>query len=256
MLLALDIGNTNIKTGIFENNELVQSFRLDTNVRRTADEYGVMVNSFFNHIGLSTNRITGIIMSSVIPSINYTIEHMCSLYFGIEPLIVSSAINVGIKNRYDNPDKLGSDRICSAVAANRMYCGDIIVIDFGTATSFNCIAQEGEFLGGLICPGLKVSASALTSSAALLPKIEFDLPEKVIGTNTTDAIQSGIILGYVGMVEYLITKINEERNINHKVIATGGMSSLIATETKMIDIIDPILTLEGLSLIAQMNGLA
>ncbi len=256
MLLALDIGNTNIKTGIFKNNELVQSFRLDTNIRRTADEYGVMVNSFFNHIGISTSKITGIIMSSVIPSINYTIEHMCSLYFGIKPLIVSSEIITGIRNCYDDPDRLGSDRICSAVAANKMYCGDIIVIDFGTATSFNCIAKEGEFLGGLICPGLKVSASALTSSAALLPKIEFDLPEKVIGTNTTDAIQSGIILGYVGMVEYLIKKINEERNINHKVIATGGMSSLIASETKLIDIIDPILTLEGLSLIAQMNGLA
>lgn len=255
MLLALDIGNTNIKTGIFKDNELIQSFRLDTNVRRTADEYGVMLVSFFNHIGISTSSITGIIMSSVIPSINYTIEHMCRLYFGMEPLTVSSDINIGIKNYYENPNKLGSDRICSAVAANKLYRDDLIVIDFGTATSFNVISKEGDFLGGVICPGLKVSAAALTNEAALLPKFELDLPEKVIGTNTVDAIQAGVILGYVGMVEYLIKRINEERGIKHKVIATGGMSNLIALETDMIEIIDPILTLEGLSIIARLNGL-
>ncbi len=256
MLLVLDIGNTNIKTGIFENGKLMHSWRLTTDLRRTSDEYGVQMESFFTHLKLSTDLIKGIIMSSVIPSVNYTIEHMCRLYFhGLVPLVVNTDIDCGIKNLYENPGKLGADRICNSVAAYNIYGGPCIIIDFGTATTFNVVSGKGEFLGGLIFPGMKVSEEALTNNAALLPKIEFVKPERVIARTTTDAIQSGMINGYVGMIEHVVKLINEERNEHHTVIATGGMSNMLANESTVVDIIAPTLTLQGLSIIAELNGI-
>lgn len=256
MLLVLDIGNTNIKTGIFRDGTLINSWRLTTDKRRTSDEYGVQMESFFNHLHISTSEVSGIIMSSVIPSVNYTIEHMCSLYFnGIVPAVVNSETKTGLINLYDNPDKFGSDRTANSVAAYHIYGGPCIVIDFGTATTFNVISQKGEIEGGVIFPGMKVASEALTNSAALLPKTEFVKPAKVVATNTTDAIQSGMINGYVGMIEHMIELINNETGRKHMVIATGGMSDMIANETDMVDIIAPTLTLQGLSIIAELNGI-
>lgn len=256
MLLVLDIGNTNIKTGLFENGRLVHSWRLTTDLRRTSDEYGVQMEAFFNHLQISTDAVDGIIMSSVIPSINYTVEHMCNLFFhGLTPQIVTTDINTGLKNKYENPNKLGSDRICNSVAAYTIYGGPCIVIDFGTATTFNVVTGKGEFLGGLIFPGMKVAAEALTSSAALLPKIEFVKPKNVIASNTTDAIQSGMINGYVGMIKHIVDLIDNERGEKHTVIATGGMSAMVASESHAVDIVAPTLTLQGLAILAKLNGM-
>lgn len=254
MLLVMDVGNTNIKTGLFENGRLKHSWRFTTDSRRTADEYGVQMESFFDHLGISTRDVDGIILSSVIPSMNYTIEHMCQLYFhGQSVLQVSSELNLGISILYDHPSQLGSDRICNAVAAYKTYGGPCVVVDFGTATNFSVVGKKGEFLGGLICPGIMVSADAMVERAAMLHRVEFIKPARVVCTNTREAIQSGVILGYVGQVDYILRQIEQEYGDEFLVIATGGMSSMIAKETDRIGIVNPTLTLEGLSLIYEMN---
>lgn len=255
MLLVMDIGNTNIKTGLFHNGELYSSWRLTTEPKRTADEYGVRMEAFFLHMNLPTSAVTGIIMSSVVPGVNYTLEHMCELYFhGKRPLVVNNDMNLGIRIRYDYPDKLGADRICNAVAAYHTYGGPVVVVDFGTATSFSVVSKEGDFLGGLICPGLMVSADALIEHTAQLRTVEFIKPERVIATNTEDGIRSGLIRGYVGQVDYIIRQIEKELGHEVRTIATGGMSNLIASDTDRIDEINPILTLEGLAMIHKMNS--
>lgn len=254
MLLVLDIGNTNVKTGIFENGRLRNSWRLTTDPRRTADEYGTQMEGFFRHLDLDTKEIDGIIMSSVIPSINYTMEHMCSLYFhGQKVMQVSNKLNLGITLKYDYPDQLGSDRICNAVEAYHRFGGPVTVVDFGTATNFAVISGKGEFLGGLICPGIMVSADALIERAAMLHKVEYVKPDKVIGTNTRDGIQSGVIRGYVGQVDYILRQIEKELGEKPTVVATGGMSGMIASETDRIDHVVPTLTLEGLARIYSLN---
>ncbi|MEG1559497.1 MAG: type III pantothenate kinase [Clostridia bacterium] len=254
MLLVLDVGNTNIKVGLFSETELISSWRLTSDKRRTSDEYGIQMDAFFRNIDIDTKEISGIIISSVIPSMNYTIEHMCRMYFeDVSPIFVDKTLKTGIINNYDVPGKLGSDRICNCVAANKIYGGDLLVIDFGTATSFNVLNKSGEFLGGLIAPGIKVSTDALTESAALLPKIEFIKPVKVICTNTQDSVRAGVIHGFVGMVEHIIFEIAQEFGNPIKVVATGGMSAIIASETRAIDVLNPTLTLNGLALIYEMN---
>ena len=254
MLMVLDIGNTNIKTGLFVDGKLKNSWRLQTNHLRTADEYGTMMESFFDHLGISTDAVDGIIMSSVIPSMNYTMEHMCELYFHRRTaMVVNSEMNLGIKIKYDLPSQLGSDRICNSVEAYHRYGGPCVVVDFGTATNFAVISKEGDFLGGLICPGIMVSADALVERAAMLHKVEYVMPEKVIGTNTKEGIQSGVIRGYVGQVDYILQQIEKERGAKPTVVATGGMSGMIASETRRIDIVNPTLTLEGLARIYEMN---
>jgi type III pantothenate kinase len=186
---------------------------------------------------------------------NYTIEHMCSIYFPDVPVIqVSADLRLGIKLRYDVLDRLGTDRICTAVAAARLYGGPCITVDFGTATTFGILSADNEFLGGLICPGFKIATEALAENTALLPKIELIKPDTVIGTNTDHAIRSGIIYGFVGQVEYLIRKIHQEIGCKARVVATGGMSELIHSESDYIDVLNPTLTLEGLSMIYEMNA--
>ena len=252
--MVMDIGNTNIKTGLFVDGKLKNSWRLQTNHLRTADEYGTMMESFFNHLGISTDAVDGIIMSSVIPSMNYTMEHMCELYFHRRTaMVVNSEMNLGIKIKYDLPSQLGSDRICNSVEAYHRYGGPCVVVDFGTATNFAVISKEGDFLGGLICPGIMVSADALVERAAMLHKVEYVMPEKVIGTNTKEGIQSGVIRGYVGQVDYILQQIEKELGAKPTVVATGGMSGMIASETRRIDIVNPTLTLEGLARIYEMN---
>ncbi len=254
MLLVMDIGNTNIKLGVFDGDKLISSWRIQSKAGKTADEYGLMVSHLFQRDRLSLDGVEGIIMSSVIPSLNYTLEHMCDYYFHKNPVIVGPGIKTSINIKYDNPKEVGADRIVNSVAAYRLYGGPCIVVDFGTTTTFNAISAAGEFLGGAICPGIKVSTDAMVSNAAKLPKIELVKPEKVIGKSTVANMQSGIIYGFTGMVKYIITKMKEEINAPLiKVIATGGLSELLFSESKLFDVVDRKLTLEGLKIIYNYN---
>ncbi len=254
MVLTLDIGNTNIKTALFEGAELIKYWRISTNKSMTSDEYGILLVNLFKHSGYKTDCVKGIIMSSVVPSINFTIEHMCRNYFNMDPEQVIPGIKTGINIKYENPRELGSDRIANAVAAYELYGGPCIFIDFGTATTFGVLSAKGEFLGGAICPGLKLATEALVERAARLPKIELIKPESVIGRNTVTNMQAGIVYGYVGQVNYIVQKMKEELGVlNVKVIATGGLARLVASGTNAIDEIDGLLTLKGLRLIYEKN---
>ncbi len=254
MIFVLDVGNTNIKCGLFNGGNLCRSWRLSTNMELTSDEYGINIVSIFNHIQVKPTLVEGIIISSVIPSINYTLEHMCRIYFGKTPLFVSSEIETGLTIRYDNQKDLGTDRIVNAVAAYRTYGGPCIIVDFGTATTFGAVSKDAEFLGGCICPGLKISTEALTRNAAKLPRVELLRPEGVICTNTVSAMQAGIIFGYVGQVDYIINKMKAEVSKSAKVVATGGISNLIAHDAKSIDEVNPLLTLFGLYYLYEKNS--
>jgi len=255
MILTLDIGNTNIKCGLFEDGRLYRSWRMSSSREKTADELGIAMESFFAHIGRLPSEVEGIIVSSVIPSINYTIEHMCQLYFpGPKPVFVGPGVRTGINLRYENPKGLGADRICNAVAAWRLYGGPVITVDFGTATTFGAISEKGDFLGGAICPGVKISAATLIEKTAQLPKVELVKPKTVIGANTIHCIQSGIVYGYVGQVDYLIEGISRELDMEKpRVVATGGMARLIAGESRYPIEINSTLTLQGLYMIYEMN---
>jgi len=253
MLIVLDIGNTNIKCGLYRGGKLLHSWRMATKIEQSSDEMGVQMVSFFSYLGLKLSDVCGIMISSVIPSINYTVEHMCRIYFKQKPVFVEPGIKTGINILYDNPKELGSDRIVNAVAAHEIYGGPCITVDFGTATSFGAISQKGEFLGGAICPGIKISAEALTVNAAKLPRVELSQPKSVINKSTISGMQAGIIYGYVGQVDYILRKMKKELGGGAKVIATGGLADIIAAETEMIDIIDTFLTLQGLYLIYKKN---
>ena len=255
MILTLDIGNTNIKTALFEGMEMRQYWRISTNRARSSDEYGIILMGLLSHEGISASAVDGIIISSVVPQINFTIEHMCRNYFGHEPMKIEPGVKTGINIKYENPREVGSDRIANAVAAYELYGGPCITIDFGTATTFGAISERGEFLGGAICPGLKLAAEALTERAAKLPRFELAKPETVIGRNTITNMQSGIVYGYIGQVNYLVERMKRELGApNAKVIATGGLAVLVAEESNAIDVMDGLLTLKGLCLIYEKNA--
>ncbi len=255
MILTLDIGNTNMKTALFDGMEMRQYWRLSTNRARTSDEFGMSLIGLMNHNGIDRSEIEGIIMSSVVPQINFTIEHMCRNYFGMEPMKIEPGVRTGINIKYENPRELGSDRIANAVAAYELYGGPCITIDFGTATSFGAISERGEFLGGAICPGLKLAADALTENTAKLPRFELVKPEGVIGRNTVSNMQAGIVYGYIGQVKYLVNRMKKEMDMpNVRVIATGGLAVLVAGESSVIDVMDGLLTLKGLRLIYEKNA--
>ena len=254
MILTLDIGNTNIKTALFDGMEIKKYWRISTNRMMSSDEYGILLCGMFQHEGYDPKCVTGIMMSSVVPSINFTIEHMCRNYFGISPMVVAPGVKTGINIKYETPRELGGDRIANAVAAYALYGGPLITIDFGTATTFGVISARGEFLGGAICPGLKLAAEALTERAAKLPRFELAKPETVIGKNTVSNMQSGIIYGYIGQVEYLVRRMKAELGAPHaKVIATGGLAVLVSQESQAIDVLDGLLTLKGLRIIYERN---
>lgn len=255
MILTLDIGNTNIKTALFEGMEMRQYWRISTDRQRSSDELGLLLMNLLQYHRIDRSQIDGIMMSSVVPQINFTVEHMCRNYFGIEPMKIEPGVKTGINIKYENPRELGSDRIANAVAAYELYGGPCITIDFGTATSFGVISERGEFLGGAICPGLKLAADALTERAAKLPRFELAKPESVIGRNTVTNMQAGIVYGYIGQVNYLIERMKKELNAPHaKVIATGGLAVLVAEESNVIDVMDGLLTLKGLCLIHAKNA--
>lgn len=254
MILTLDIGNTNIKTALFNGNDMAGYWRISTNRTMTSDEYGMLMRNLFDHNKLSMSSVTGIVISSVVPTINYTIEHMCLTYFGRAPMFVAPGIKTGIHIKYDNPKELGSDRIANAVAAYELYGGPCIFIDFGTATSFGVVSEKGEFLGGAICPGLKVTADALVERTAKLPRFELVKPASVIGKNTISNLQSGILYGHIGLVKYLIKRMKEELGSDCQVVATGGMAVIIREECPEITILDGLLTLKGLRIIYDKNA--
>ena len=254
MILTLDIGNSNIKTALFDGMELIKYWRLSTNRMMSSDEYGILLMNLFNHDGINPSSVEGIMMSSVVPSINFTIEHMCRNYFGINPLTVAPGVKTGINIKYENPRELGGDRIANAVAAYELYGGPCITIDFGTATSFGVISAKGEFLGGAICPGIKLAAEALTEKAEKLPRFELVKPDCAIGKNTITNMQAGIVFGYVGQVNYLVDRFRQELGApTARVIATGGLALLLSEETDRIDVLDGLLTLKGLCLIYAKN---
>ncbi|MCR1934846.1 type III pantothenate kinase [Clostridium tepidum] len=257
MILVLDVGNTNIVLGIYKNKELIANWRLATDNKRTADEYGIQVIELFSHNNLSFSDVEGVIVSSVVPNIMYSLEHMISKYFNIKPIIVGPGVKTGINIKYDNPKEVGADRIVNAVAAHEIYKKPLIIIDFGTATTFCAITKDANYLGGTICPGIKISSDALFDKAAKLPRVELIKTPGVICKNTVASIQSGIIYGYAGQVDYIVSKMKDEMIALGEeepfVVATGGFAKLISEEAKSIDEINAILTLEGLRVIYEKN---
>lgn len=253
MLLALDIGNTNIKNGLYEGSTLLHSWRMSMDVNKTADEYGILYNEFFRYVNVPIDAVEGIIVSSVVPSIRYTIEHMCDLYFSIAPLFVGPGIKTGIRLCYNDPRELGADRICNAVGAYYQYGGPVIVVDFGTATSFGVISENGDFEGGAICPGVKISLNALVENTVRLFSVELLKPPNPIGRSTVQSIQSGLLYGHVGQVDHIIEKFCENLSGEPQMIATGGMASYIVPESRYLNTIDSTLTLCGLRKIYSLN---
>ena len=249
----MDIGNTNIKTGLFDQGKLAHYWRISTNKMNTSDEYGILLTHLFTHDGVSLNEVEGIIISSVVPTVNFTIEHMCLNYFHIPPMFLVPGVKTGIRIQYENAHELGSDRIANAVAAYAEYGAPVIYIDFGTATTFGVVDDGGVFLGGCICPGIKLASEALGSGTAKLPRFELARPENVIGKTTLANLQSGMYYGYVGLVVYLIRKMKQELGKPATVIATGGMAQMISEESGEIDRVDGTLTLKGLRLIWMKN---
>lgn len=253
MLLAIDIGNTNIVLGTYREEELVACWRLATDVHKMADEYAVLLHSLFSNEGLSKSEIKGAAISCVVPPLLPIFQEICREHLRVEPLVVGPGIKTGVRILIDNPRELGADRIVNAIAARRLYGTPAIVIDFGTATTFDVISREGDYLGGAIAPGIGISAEALYREAAQLPRIELTVPKKVIGKNTVASMQSGVLFGYVALVEGMVERIEEELGEEAKVIATGGLAGVIARETSTIQLVNLNLTLEGLRLIYEMN---
>ncbi|MCG8483430.1 MAG: type III pantothenate kinase [Clostridia bacterium] len=255
MLLTFDVGNTNIVLGVFHNKKLIQSWRLKTDKNKSADEYGMIINQLFQYEGLTIKEIDDIIISTVVPPVVYTLQHMSKKYFNKRAIVVGPGIKTGMVIKYDNPKLIGSDRIVNAVAAYEKYGGPLIVVDFGTATTFSAISSKGEFLGGTIAPGLKISSDALFEKTAKLPKVELETPGSVICRNTVASMQSGLVYGHMGLAQFIINRMKKELEVEEgiKVIATGGLSTLIANEIDAIDHVDKLLTLQGLRLIYERN---
>ncbi len=253
MLLAIDIGNTDITLGVFESEELRATWHVATGIHRMADEYAALLLNLLQHQNLKIADIKEIALCSVVPPLIATFEDLFQRYFHISPLVVGAGVKTGVHIRMDNPREVGTDRIVNAAAAHQLYGGPIIITDLGTATTFDVVSKEGDYLGGVIAPGIKVAAEALFTRTAMLPRVELTRPKRVIGTNTTSAMQSGLIFGYVGLVEGIVARIQQELEEKAKVVATGGYAELIAKETKAIDIVNPDITLIGLRLIYQLN---
>ncbi|WP_300386441.1 type III pantothenate kinase [Clostridium sp.] len=257
MILLVDVGNTNIVLGVYEGEEELNSWRISTDLKKTSDEYSVQIMQLFLQNKLDPKQIKGIIISSVVPNIMHSLESMIKNSFGIQPLVVGPGVKTGINIKYDNPKEVGADRIVNAVAAHDKYKKDLIIIDFGTATTFCALTKEASYLGGCITPGIRIASDSLFERAAKLPRVELETPKNIICKNTVASMQAGIIFGYVGQVEYIVKKMKKEMMCQDceeiLVIATGGLAELIAKETKFIDKVDLSLTLEGLKVIYEKN---
>ena len=256
MIICIDIGNTNIKYAIYDKDELKFSFRVATDFKKTSDEYGAQLTGMLTAQGVKAGVITGGIVSSVVPTLDYTIDKMCSLYLHIEPLHIAPGLKSGLNIRCDDAREVGADRIVNCVSAIVEY-GDgtpMIVVDFGTATTFNIISANNEFIGGVIAPGIKGSLDSLVNGTAKLPRVEIEAPKSIIAKNTVTNMQAGIVFGFAGLVEYMVKRIKKEMNCpDMQTIATGGFSNVISKEISCIDVVDKLLTLKGLKYLYDLN---
>jgi type III pantothenate kinase len=253
VLLAVDIGNTETTLGVFDGQELKATWSLGTVINRTADEYASLLISLLRNRGLDSGDIDKIALCSVVPPLTAISEEMFQRYFDISPLVVAAGVKTGVRICMDNPKEVGADRIADAAAAHHLYGGPLIIVDLGTATTFDTVSEKGEYIGGAIAPGMAAAAESMFQRAAMLPRVEMSRPDRVIGTNTIDAMKSGIVFGYVGLVEGMVARIQRELGVKTKVIATGGYAELITKEAAVIDVVNPDLTLIGLRLVYQMN---
>jgi type III pantothenate kinase len=256
MLLAIDVGNTNTVLGLYDGDTLVHDWRIRTGTDYTVDEYGMLILNLYKtaHVGMSkVKSLTGIIISCVAPPMLNILEPLCEKYFNVKPLIVGPGIKTGISIHYDNPREIGADRIVNAVAVREKYGNNMIVVDFGTATTFDYLSPAGEYMGGCIAPGIVVSSEALFARASKLPRVEFSKPNSVIGKDTVSSMKAGIMYGYAGLVDGIVDRMKAEVQTGPRVVATGGLARVIAPETHTIDRVDEMLTLEGLRIIYSRN---
>ena len=253
MLLGIDIGNSMVTLGVFDDERLVTIVRLASDTRRLDDEYGLLMTNLLNLNGIETSQIDDICMCSVVPPLTSIFEQVCRNYFGVNPLTVTAGVRTGLQITYDNPRDVGSDRIVDAVAAIQLYGPPVIIVDFGTATVFDAVSRDGVYLGGAIAPGINVAAEALFLNTSQLRRVELTAPNSAIGQNTPAALQSGLVFGYAGLVDGIVARFKEELGQDAKVIGTGGLTEIISKETNIFDAINPELTLVGLRLVYEMN---
>ena len=253
MLLAIDVGNTAITIGVFREDTLVASWRLATDTSRLPDEYAALLLNLLDHEGLEPSELDAAAMCSVVPDMEQAFREVCGRYLNLKPLVVEAGVRTGLRILYDSPRDVGADRVVDAVAAVHMYGTPLIIVDLGTATVFDAINREGEYLGGAIAPGVGIGAEALFQRAAKLYRVEMSKPQSAIGRNTVAALQSGIVFGNIGLIEGMVSRFKEELGDDAKVIATGGYAELLAESTGIVDHINPNLTLQGLRLIYEMN---
>ncbi len=253
MLLTIDIGNTNLTIGLYESQKLNWHWRLATDHARMPDEYGLQLLGLLNHAGHKPGDLTGIALASVVPNLTGRVTQACREYLKTTPLVVDAGVKTGIRIRYEDPRAVGTDRVADAVAVMHLYGGPACIIDFGTATTFNALTREGDYLGGAITAGINLAAEALFTRAAKLPRIDLQRPPSVIGRNTVHAMQSGLLFGYVSMVEGMVERFRAELGPEMKVVATGGLAEVVAEETNVIQHIAPWLTLDGLRIIWSLN---
>ena len=253
MLLVFDIGNSNIVLGTYEGKKLLRHWRISTDRQKTGDEYGMLINNLFRFQGIRMSDVTAIIISSVVPPLVVPLAKMCERYFRLRPLIVGPGIKTGIKLKYENPREIGADRIVNSVGAYEQFGGPLIVVDIGTATTFDIVAENGDYVGGVIAPGIGISSEALFQRAAQLPRVALVTPRTIICRNTVNAMQAGVIFGFVGQIDEIVRRIKAEMREDMRVIATGGMAKMISRESKTIDKVDNFLTLTGLRVLYERN---
>ncbi len=253
MLLLININNTNTMLGLYQNEEWIANWHIASDRAKLPDEYAMLLKSLFDFEGLYWENISGVALASVVPPLTTSFVEMCQRFLKRDPLVVANDIKTGVKILTDYPAEVGADRILNALATHRLHGSPAIVVDFGTATTFDAVSADGDYLGGAIAPGLGIAAEALFSRTAKLPRIELVAPPKAIGRNSIHAMQSGLVLGYIGLIEGLVTRIRAELGGQAKVIGTGGLAPLLAKETKIIEIVDQMLTLEGLRLMYELN---
>lgn len=253
MILVFDVGNTNMVIGVFDDDQLITNWRIRTDSQRTCDEYAMTLRSLFLYHNLDMHDVKAVVISSVVPSLMMELEELSNKYFFCKPLVVGPGIKTGLALKYENPREVGADRVVNAVGAFKKYGGPLIIIDFGTATTFCVVDEKGDYLGGAIAPGIRISTDALVARAAKLPRVELIKPKSIIGRNTIASMQAGIIYGFAGQIEGIVNRMKKEIDADVKVVATGGLAGLMAKETDVIDIVDELLTLDGLRSIYEIN---